>query len=231
MPAMPDPSDLSDITLFKDLTPEQLSYLAAQLHLKTFPAGSNFVLVEQPGEIVYIVLTGTIKIYVERMDGTEVILAILGPGETVGELSLLDSAGSSANVATMTESTLLWMDHATFWQCLREMPTLTYELARVLCARLRLANEQIQSLAALDIRGRVAREILAFAERYGEVTPRGDIYIPIRLTQSDVAGLVGASRERVNQVFVTYKQKKYISVDHNQHITIHNREALVQQCR
>jgi CRP/FNR family cyclic AMP-dependent transcriptional regulator len=83
----------------------------------------------------------------------------------------------------------------------------------------------------LDIYGRVARQILAFAERYGQVTDQGDIAIPIRLTQSDVASLVGASRERVNQVIMAYKQHKYISVDQNYHITIHNQEALVQRCQ
>jgi CRP/FNR family cyclic AMP-dependent transcriptional regulator len=186
---------------------------------------------EQPGEIVYIILKGAIKIQIVRTDGVEVILAILGPGETVGELSLIDSAGRSANVITMEKSTLLWMDRATFWECLEMMPVITYKLLRLMCGRLRLSNEQIQALATLDIYGRVARQLLAMAEQYGQTTPNGDTLIPIRLTQSDIAGLIGASRERVNHVIVTYKQHNYISVDHQHHITLHNLEALAQRCR
>lgn len=222
--------DLSTITLFQDLTAEQLSWLNDHLHRQEFPAGSNIVVADQPGEIVYIIVSGTIKIYVQQMDGTEVILAILGPGDTVGELSLLDSAGRSANVVTMEAATLLWMDRATFWECLRTMPSVTYKLTEILCGRVRLGNEQIKALAGLDIYGRVARQILAIAEQYGQPTPNGDIFIPIRLTQSDLAGLIGASRESVNQAIVTYKQEKYISVDRQFRITIHNIQAIKQRC-
>jgi CRP/FNR family cyclic AMP-dependent transcriptional regulator len=230
MPAMPNPKDLSEIALFHGLTSEQLSWLSEHLNRKTFPAGSNIVLIDQPGEIVYIILKGTIKIFVDKKDGTEMILAILGPGDTVGELSLLDSAGRSANVVTMEKSTLLWMDRTTFWQVLRTMPAITYKLTELLSGRLRLANEQITALAELDVFGRVARQILAIAEQYGRPTAAGDIMIPIRLTQSDIAGLIGASRERVNQIIVAYKQENYISVDDNYRITVHNKEALAKRC-
>ena len=227
---MPALKDLSTITLFQDLTAEQLSWLDRHLHRQEFPAGSNIVVADQPGEIVYIIVSGTIKIYVQHTDGTEVILAILGPGDTVGELSLLDSVGRSANVVTMEPATLLWMDRATFWECLRTMPAITYRLTEILCGRLRLGNEQIKALAGLDIHGRVARQLLAIAEQYGQPTPDGDMLIPVRLTQSDLAGLIGASRESVNQAIVTYKQEKYISVDRQFRITIHNIQAIKQRC-
>jgi len=230
MPTLPDLKDLSTISLFQDLTAEQLSWLNDHLHRQEFPAGTNIVVAEQPGEIVYIIVSGTIKIYDYQADGTEVILAILGPDDTVGELSLLDSAGRSANVVTMENAVLLWMDRATFWQCLRMMPSVTYKLTEILSGRLRLGNEQLKALAGLDIHGRVARQILAIAEQYGQPVANGDMLVPIRLTQSDLAGLIGASRESVNHVMVTYKQEKYISVDRQFRITIHNTEALQQRC-
>ena len=96
-------------------------------------------------------------------------------------------------------------------------------------SRLRLANAQIQSLAALDVYGRVARQILAFAQEYGEPTPDGAIRIPIRLTQNDMAGMVGASRVSVNKVLVHYKERKYISIDAASRITVHDQEALAQR--
>jgi CRP/FNR family cyclic AMP-dependent transcriptional regulator len=100
-----------------------------------------------------------------------------------------------------------------------------------LCNRLRYAGQQIQALASMDVQGRVARQILDFAQRYGNVTPNGDVHIPIRLTQSDLAGLVGASRERVNKIIAIAKRNGHLSVDRYHHITVHNQQALARQCQ
>jgi CRP/FNR family cyclic AMP-dependent transcriptional regulator len=231
MPVMSDFGLLGDIFLFHNLDSEQLTWLNDHLHRRTVPPGSNIAFVEQPGEVVYIILEGTVKIHVEQLDGTDVILAILGPGDTVGEMSLVDSAGRSANVVTLEECSLLWMERAAFQECLQIMPAVTYNLVGILSNRLRLANEQIQALATLDIYGRVARQILAFAQQYGQPVANEDLLIPIRLTQSDLADMVGASRERVNQVMVAYKRRKYISVDHDHRITVRNQEALAERCQ
>lgn len=222
---------LHDVDLFEGLMPEQSAAISGLLQRKTFPAGTNLMSIEQPGEVVYIILSGTVKIHVEQADGTDVIIAILGAGDTVGEMSLLDSAGRSANVVTQEESTVLWLDRSAFQQCLLTAPVITYNLVRTLSSRLRLANEQIQALATLDVYGRVARQLLAFAQKYGKTDPAGSIEIPIRLTQSDLAGLVGASRERVNGAIVHFKGRRYISIDQNFRITIHNPEALAKRCR
>jgi CRP/FNR family transcriptional regulator len=111
------------------------------------------------------------------------------------------------------------------------MPALSYNLLQILARRLREATDQIQALAAQDVNGRVARLILVFAEERGQPTLAGGILIPLRLTQSDIADCVGASRVRVNKIISTYKRRKYISIDPNYRITVHNREALAQYCR
>ncbi len=171
MPALPDPNALAEIALFKGLPPERLRRLNDQLHKKSVPAGTNMITAEQPGEVVYVLLEGTVKILIEQMDGREVILAFLGAGDTVGEMSLVDSAGRSANVMTMEKCTFLWMDRNTFQDLLKNVPEFTQNLVRMLSGRLRMANEQIQSLSSLDVAGRLARQILAFAERYGQDEP------------------------------------------------------------
>jgi CRP/FNR family cyclic AMP-dependent transcriptional regulator len=222
---------LADLSLFRGLPGERLAELARQLHCKTFPAGANIITAEQPGEVVYFILRGTVKIHVEQSSGISVILAILGRGDTVGEMSLIDSAGRSANVLTLEETTLLWMDGTAFQHALRDMPDLAFNLVRMLVARVRLNNELIQALAGLDVYGRVARQLLAFADRYGEGGAGGPIRIPIRLTQGDMADLVGASRKRVNQVMVSFKKQGLISVNGDGEFTIHNREGLVLYCR
>jgi CRP-like cAMP-binding protein len=145
-------------------------------------------------------------------------------------MDLLDNRGRSASVVTLEPSAMLWMDRASFRRCMETMPRITFNLACILAARLRLANAQIQSLAALDTECRVARQILAFSERYGLSQSNGDISIPIRLTQSDIASMVGATREHVNKILVSYKERGYISVDSAYHLTIHDPQMLLRRC-
>ena len=105
---------------------------------RTFPAGTDILTAEEPGDVAYIVLDGTVKVQVDRPDGTAVILAILRAGEVVGEMSLVDSLGRSATVVAMEQTTLAWLTHTDFWTCLRSMPTMAYNLAGILSRRLRL---------------------------------------------------------------------------------------------
>jgi CRP/FNR family cyclic AMP-dependent transcriptional regulator len=136
-------------------------------------------------------------------------------------------------VLTLEQSNVVWLSRDFFRECLRTMPSMSYNLVRILSRRLRLADAHIQSLAALDVYGRVARQLLSFAQEYGERgvgTNSEDILIPIRLTQNDLADLVGASRVRVNQVLGHYKEKKYISTTPTHRFVVHDTEALLQRC-
>jgi CRP/FNR family cyclic AMP-dependent transcriptional regulator len=231
MVAVREPSTLGDMMLFHGLTAEQLSTLNGLLHRRSVPAGTLLMLADDPGDVAYLILSGTIKIYLEQRDGAEMILALLGPGEIIGEMSLVERQRRSANVVTQEACVLLSLDRKAFETCLQTMPILALNLVRLLARRLRLANAQIQALGTLDIYGRVAHQILAFAREYGTPADNGSLLIPLRLTQSDVASLVGASRVRVNQVIVAYKRRRYISVDKAYRITVHNVAALTQRCQ
>ena len=231
MPVVIDSNVLNRVPLFHGLPPEHVMHIQSLLHRKTFPAGSMLMTTEQPGEVAYLILTGTVKVHVEQAAGSDVILAILGAGQLVGELSLIEQQARSATVATLEESTLLWIDRVAWQQCLETMPALTLNLVRMLARRLRLANAQIQALATQDVFGRVARQLLAFAEEYGQPTTDGATIIPLRLTQSDLASLVGASRVRVNQVLSFYQQRKFVAIHPNHHLMILNAQALAQRCQ
>ncbi len=231
MPAVEDLDVLAKLPLFEGLSREELARLNEDLHRKVFPPGTNVITVAQPGEVVYLLLDGTVKIYVDQIDGTEVILAFLGPGDTFGEMGLVGTAGRSASVLTLEKCNCLSMDRAAFHRCLKSMSSLSYNLVKLLSRRVRLGNEQIQALSTLDVRGRVARQLLAFAQRYGETGSDDSVRIPLRLTQTDVASLVGASRERVNQVIVSFKEHEFISVDSGHHFTVHNVQALIDRCQ
>ena len=231
MAVMLDSIAIDELPLFDGLPAEQLVQLAGLLHRRTFPPGTNLITVEQPGEVVYIILSGTVKIHMEQSDGGDVIIAFGGPGDIEGEMSLLENIERSANVVTQETTTVLWMNRAHFQECLRTLPGMTYNLVRIMSGRLRLANARIQAFCALDVQGRLARQIMAFAHEYGKASSDGAIHIALRLTQSDLASLVGASRERVNQIMASYKQLGYLAVDRNHRITVHNAEALTKQYR
>jgi CRP/FNR family cyclic AMP-dependent transcriptional regulator len=224
-------ASLREMSLFRDLDAAQLQILSENLHSKTFPAGKTIINAEQPGEAVYLILNGTVKVHLEQSDGTDVLISILGSGDIIGEMSLLDNKTRSASVSTIEATNLLWMDRATFQQALHTTPQLTINLARILAKRLRHANGLIQALASREVESRIAYQILIFAELYGKPSPNGDIFIPIRLTQGDIASMIGASREHTNKVIVSYKERKYISIDSSYHIIVHNAQALSSRCQ
>jgi CRP/FNR family cyclic AMP-dependent transcriptional regulator len=220
---------LSDIALFAGLTPGQLDWVAQRAHRRVFEAGRNVMTIEQPGEAVYVILYGTIKIHIEQVE-RDVILSILGAGDLLGEMSLIDSVGRSASAVTLENSLLLWMDKVTFNYILDNFTPVARNLVRILSARVRLSDQMIQALATLDVNGRVARQLLAFAEKYG-YAKQGATQIPIVLTQSDIADLVGASRKRVNQAMVLFKERGLIDTGPEGRIAIKDMEGLARYCR
>jgi CRP/FNR family cyclic AMP-dependent transcriptional regulator len=219
---------LSDIKLFEGMTPAQLDWIAQRAHRRVFPTGSNLMTIDQPGEAVYVILHGTVKIHLEQGE-RDVILSVLGSGDLIGEMSLIDSVGRSANVVTLENSLMLWMDRHTFNYMLDNFPPVARNLVRILSARVRLSDQVIQSLATLDVNGRVARQLLAFAERYGQ-DKDGVLQIRISLTQGDIADLVGASRKRVNQTMVFFKEQRLVSTDADGRMVIHDKAALAKYC-
>ena len=219
---------LSYIQLFEGLTPTQLDWVAQHAHRRNFEAGRNVMTIEQPGEAVYVILYGTVKVHIEQGE-RDVILAILGVGDMLGEMSLIDSVGRSASAVTLESSLLLWMDKNTFNYMLDNFPPVARNLVKIMSARVRLSDQMIQALATLDVNGRVARQLLAFAEKY----PRekdGVTQISITLTQGDIADLVGASRKRVNQAMVLFKEQDLID-DADGRIAIKDSKGLARYCR
>ena len=224
---------LLGLTLFKDLAPTSIAELQNVLHSKKLPAATTVLSEQHDGAAVYILLHGTVKIAVEPSNGTEVILAICGPGEVLGEINALDGLGHSANVVTLEQSTFLCIERTAFCHCLRTIPGLAFNLAQIQARRLRRISSQAQMLASLDIYGRMAYQLLTFAKDYGRTLENGDVVIPIRLTQDELAVLIGATRVSVNRVLAAHRKSACISINSHHHITIHNQAELLQrlQCR
>ena len=220
---------LADIPLFHGLTPSQLDWVAQHAHRRIFEVGRNVLTIEQPGEAVYVILHGTVKVHVEQGE-RDVILAILGAGDLLGEMSLIDSVGRSASAVTLETSLMLWMDKNSFNYMLDNFPAMARNLVKIMTARVRLSDQLIQALATLDVNGRVARQLLAFAEKYGQ-TKDGATHIHIALTQGDIADLVGASRKRVNQAMVLFKEQGMIDTDSDGRIVVRDGEGLAGYCK
>lgn len=220
-----DPRLLADIPLFKGLGQDAIDLICARARARTFKTEEAILHQDDPGETLYVIVRGIVKVSTTEPDGAEVFLAVLAAGDNFGELSLIDSKFRSADVVTQEETALVCIDRATFEE-LMVNGTFARNLLRILANRNRRANERIRAHCTLDVYGLVARQILEFSQLYGKPQADGSVLIPIRLTQSDIGDLVGASRERVNQVMKFFREKKCLSVDPSYRITVHKPEDL-----
>jgi len=130
-------------------------------------------------------------------DGREVMLGVLGPGDVIGEMSVLDGEDVSADVTALEDCVLLFLERARFLRLLRADADLCLRLMAVLCRRLRRSNATLEEMALLDLGARLARLLLRLAGDYGAPTARGT-RIEVKLSQKDFGTLVGSSREKVN---------------------------------
>ncbi len=144
---------------------------------------------------IYFVLSGALKVQISDEVGREVILSMLGPGELFGEMGVLDDHPRSATVLAVESSQLVVIGKADFKRCLAENPDVSLFIMRNLAKRLRLADRHIESLALLDVYGRVARLLLEAAE-----IVNGRKVVTQKLTKQDIAKMIGASREMVSRV-------------------------------
>jgi CRP/FNR family transcriptional regulator, cyclic AMP receptor protein len=224
------PSDLAALKLFAGLPEIDLAKIHTLLRLERVDVDVLVVSQKEPTDKACVVLSGMLKVYVERPDGSDVVLALLGPGEVIGELNLIDHLGRSANVVTMEESELLWVDESVIRDNFDDMPILAENLMAILAQRLRLANAQIQALAVLSIQGRIAHQLLAFADAYGSDDGSGGLLIRPALTTNDLASMVGSDVGQVQRVLSIFMKNDYISHNDRRQYTILDKDALERLC-
>jgi CRP/FNR family cyclic AMP-dependent transcriptional regulator len=229
MPAIPDPTNLRKVALFRDMRLPDLAVLNGLMRRQVFPAGMRIVVTEELEDTAYVIRTGVVKVLIEQADGSEMILAILGPGEVISALNIGDCSGAASSIVSLDETTLFWIDREAFERCLQTMPALSRNLSTVLGRRVRLANERIEALAGLDVRGRIVRHLLLLAREYGQPMnqgTKGPVLIPLRLTQGDLASLVGASRVSVNQALGELRRRQIVVTNGDHCLLIHDLAAL-----
>lgn len=193
------------VPLFSMLTNEQAQSIADGVVKKRLRRGEIIVEQGKKSNALYILLTGRARVLTSDARGREVILAVLQPGDYLGEMSLIDNEAHSATVRAEIQTDVLVLGRPEFAKCLPENSSLSYAILRGLVARLRQADRQIESLALLDVYGRVARALLDMSEDVGEQK-----IIRNKVSRQDLAKVVGASREMVSRVMKDLEERGYI---------------------
>ena len=203
---------LATVPLFAALEDDTAKLLAAALTTREVDRGHVVFAEGDTGDRLFIVLDGKVKISRAAFDGRENLLAVLGPGEMFGELSLFDPGARTATATAITESTLASLDHDDLRPLLHDQPAVAMQLLRALAQRLRRTNEAMADLVFSDVPGRVAKALLDLAEKFGAEEPDGE-RVQHDLTQEELAQLVGASRETVNKALSEFANRGWLRLE------------------
>jgi CRP/FNR family transcriptional regulator, cyclic AMP receptor protein len=215
---------LATVPLFGGLDREELDRFAELTREKSYPRGSVILFEHDPGDSLFVVRSGRVKVVLVGEDGREVILGVLGVGEHFGELSLIDDRPRSAHVIAMDDADLLVLRREDFRKRVESSPAVAWSLLSELSRRLRQADEKIGGLVLLDVPGRIARLLLDLAEEAGSAT------IDKVLTHQTIAQMIGASRETVSRAMKEFQDANWITVEHRR-ITLADRAALEQRAQ
>ena len=211
---------LKRVPLFSGLGERQLEKVAAGSVRRSFARGRMVVAEGEPSSALYILLAGRAKVQRSDSEGKEVILAVLGSGECVGEMSLIDDAPRSASVITMESCEFMAINKETFLATLEENPPIALKIMKGLVKRLREADRKIETLALLDVYGRVARVLLDFSEEIdGERVVKG------KLPRQEIAKMIGASREMVSRVMKGLEVEGYIVPAESGHLVLREKHS------
>ncbi len=206
------------VPLFSLLTTDQAQSIADSVVKRRFKRGELIVEQNTKSNALFILLNGRARVLTADTRGREVILAVLQPGHYVGEMSLIDHEPHSASVRAEVQTDMLVLGRNEFARCLPDSSSLSYAILRGLVARLRNADRQIESLALLDVYGRVARTLLDMSEE-----EKGVKIIRGKVSRQDMAKVVGASREMVSRVMKDLEERGVIETLENGSVVIKQR--------
>jgi CRP-like cAMP-binding protein len=196
---------LAGVELFSELDRDEIARVAALAQVRSVPKDTTIFLAGDTAEAVFVVANGKVKIVVTSTDGKEFILTQLGAGQVFGEMALLESAPRSASVITVTAVELLVINSQDFHHLLDTAPRISRGLLAILSRRLRRANSKMESLAYMDVAGRLARYLLDLAQDHGQRMGNGWVVVR-RPTHSDIAHSIGTSRETVSRLINEFEE-------------------------
>lgn len=209
--------------------PGAVSALIEQLHPCEFAAGQTIFAEGDPGDRVYIIGSGKVKLSFAGPGGRENLLAIMGPSDVFGELAVFDPGPRTCTATAITDTQAVWLDRATLRTWMAQRPVIAEQLLQMLARRLRDTADELVELISSDVAGRIARQLLLLARRFG--TREGDgLRVVHELTQGEIAQLVGTDRVSVNRALQDFVTRGWIRVE-DKSVLIIDRDALARRAR
>ncbi len=204
---------LRGVPLFRLLNERQARELARVAHRYRYGAGQRIVTQGDSGDSFYVILSGQVKVSVMSPEGQEAILVVLDAGEGFGEFALLDDQPRSATIEATQPTEAVALRKDDFTRLLRQMPDIAIGLLKVLTKRLRDTDQLVQDAAFLDVGDRLAKKLLTLMDTHGRPGPQGSIELNLRLTQGELASMIGATRESVNKQLGAFRNEGVVAID------------------
>ena len=201
---------LKSVNIFSDLSESDLNSIQEICKTRKYPKNSMIILEEEMGDVVFIVMSGTVKITRVNDEGKEVILAMLGSGEVFGEMAILDGESRSANALSQENCEVVTINREDFLNLLKTNNKVSLNLMTEFAIRLRKSDQQIEALSLDDAEHRIGVSILNLAEELG-VIRQGAVTVENLPYQQDIANMAGTSRETVSRVMKTFEDRGLIT--------------------
>ncbi len=201
---------LAKSPLLRGLPSEALGRLAAVARRRTYRRGEVIFHQGDPGDTLFVLEAGRVKVFTYAESGDETLLAIVGPGECFGELALIDGEPRSATIQALELVEAVTISRGAFLGLVREHPQTAEYLLHALAAKIRYLTDVVSDLAFLDLEGRLAKRLLELAAEHGE-SHEGETLIELPLTQEELAAMVGATRASVNKLLGWYEDRGMIA--------------------
>jgi CRP/FNR family cyclic AMP-dependent transcriptional regulator len=208
--------------LFRGLPPATIDRISALSTRRSFGTGAIVFSQADPGDALYGVVTGKIRISASSPDGREMFLNIMEPGDTFGEIALLDGRHRTATASATSPSELIIIARDHFLDLLEREPKLVSHVVQLLCERIRWTSGLAEESALLSVPERLARRLLSLGEHHGRETPKG---VELRISHEEVARFLGLSRQAVNQYLQHWKLQGWLTLGRGE-IVIVNEYAL-----
>jgi len=214
---------LASIALFSGVSLDELASLAAGMYQVTLRENEMLFEQGQPGDTMYLIEEGELKIFTLGTGGREVVIDILSTGDVLGQLSLVDGKAHTVYARAMTDCLLMALSRGPFLDHMRQHPDTTVQLMANMSARLRQTGLQTESLSASDSQARLAQAILFLAERDGEVTAGLATSV---LNKKDIAATIGTSEEWVNRTLSDWSRDGIIGITGGRRLLLHDVDSL-----
>ena len=203
---------LAGTEIFGELDEAALKKLGERANQRSYDKGQ---LIFHQGDLagsLFVMKEGLVKVFVTSEAGDEMVFVTLRPPDTFGELALLDGRERSASAEAVEPTTVIELDRAMFLELLDTTPHMTESLLQSMGRVLRRLSEQASDLVFLDLHGRVAKLLVTMADERGVEHDEG-LVLDLQLTQSDLARMVGGSRQSVNQILRSFERREYLEID------------------